>query len=105
MPPLPYRGTREESREHLLNIIKKMKRAKVISNTDVYIHVEFKSLIFRFVDDVEFLFVDAEHLIHFRSASRIGYSDLGVNRKRMQAISRQYLEEKEPEPPAHPEGR
>ena len=44
-----------------------------------------------FVDDVEF-FVDAQQkVIHFRSASRVGYSDLGANRKRMETIRRAFL--------------
>ena len=49
-------------------------------------HAEFTSVIFRFVDDVEFL-LDADSLsIHVRSASRVGYSDLGANRARALAI-------------------
>jgi uncharacterized protein (DUF1499 family) len=40
----------------------------------------------RFVDDVEFLLVPAERVIHVRSASRVGYSDLGTNRKRVEAL-------------------
>jgi len=48
--------------------------------------VEFRSNVFRFVDDVEFLFDREKKLIHVRSASRVGYSDLGVNRKRVEKI-------------------
>lgn len=58
---------------------------------DNYIRAEFVSKIFRFVDDVEFYFPDKkskELLIHVRSASRVGYSDLGVNRKRIEQIRR-----------------
>ncbi|CAB1059228.1 hypothetical protein D1BOALGB6SA_3986 [Olavius sp. associated proteobacterium Delta 1] len=44
------------------------------------------SLIFQFVDDVELLFSDEKNLIHVKSASRIGYSDLGANRKRVERI-------------------
>jgi len=40
----------------------------------------------RFIDDVEFVFDDATKMIQFRSASRTGYSDLGVNRRRMEEI-------------------
>jgi uncharacterized protein (DUF1499 family) len=45
------------------------------------------------VDDVEFLADDEERRIHFRSASRTGYYDFGVNRKRMKKISEAYLED------------
>ena len=61
-----------------------------MSQTDEYIHVEFRSRLFGFVDDVEFLFDDQEAVIHFCSASRSGYSDMGVNRKRMNAIGEAY---------------
>ena len=62
-------------------------RAKLISELDHYLHFEFRSLIFRFVDDVEFLVDDKTSVVHFRSASRVGHSDLGANRKRMKQIS------------------
>ena len=55
---------------------------------ETYLHVEFTSRIFRFVDDVEFVFEDETKTIHFRSASRTGYSDFGVNRNRMEEIRR-----------------
>jgi uncharacterized protein (DUF1499 family) len=42
------------------------------------------------VDDVEFLFDDDTTIVHFRSASRSGYSDMGVNRQRMTAIGEAY---------------
>ena len=63
-----------------------MKRATVIKESPHYLHVEFSSLLFRFVDDVEFFLDDMEKLIHIRSASRVGYSDLGVNRRRVDKI-------------------
>ena len=47
---------------------------------------EFTSALLRFVDDVEFVFDEDHRTIHFRSASRTGYSDLGVNRRRMEDI-------------------
>jgi uncharacterized protein (DUF1499 family) len=53
---------------------------------DTYLHYEFTSLLLRFVDDVEFLFDDETRTIHFRSASRTGYGDFGVNRSRMEDI-------------------
>ena len=62
-----------------------MPRSKVVSNKENFLHVEFTSKIFRFVDDVEFYF-NEPGVIHFRSASRIGYSDMGVNRDRIEEI-------------------
>ncbi len=62
------------------------KRTTVVQEGPDYIKAEARSLIFRFVDDVEIV-VDAEdRVFRFRSASRVGKSDLGVNRKRMERI-------------------
>lgn len=92
MAPLKYRGTERQAMERLLSVIREMPRSKVINQSDNYLYVEFSSLIFRYVDDVEFL-VDAENRkIDFRSASRVGYSDLGANRKRMEKISERFLQ-------------
>jgi uncharacterized protein (DUF1499 family) len=65
---------------------------KVISSTDKYLHAEFTSQIFRFVDDVEFQLDPEAKLIHCRSASRVGHSDLGVNRARVEAIRKAFAE-------------
>lgn len=51
-----------------------------------YLHFEFRSRIFGFVDDVECLLNEAAGQVEIRSASRVGYSDLGVNRRRVEAI-------------------
>jgi uncharacterized protein (DUF1499 family) len=63
-----------------------MKRANIVTEQEHYIHAEFTSAIFRFVDDAEFYIDDAQKVIHVRSAARLGYSDFGVNRKRMETI-------------------
>ena len=83
-----YRGSLTEAREKLISIISSMKRASIVTADANYIQAEFTSAVFRFVDDVEFYFNDDEKVIHLRSASRVGYSDLGVNRKRMEKIRR-----------------
>ena len=86
--PLQYTGSRDEARNRLVDILDKQAAARVTINEADYIHAEFRSQIFRFVDDVEFLFSDEEKIIHVKSASRIGYSDLGANRKRVEWIRR-----------------
>ncbi len=68
------------------SIIGSMKRTRIVSERGNYLHVEFTSALWRFVDDVEFYFDDSVKVIHLRSASRLGKSDFGVNRKRMEAI-------------------
>ncbi|MEN6507422.1 MAG: DUF1499 domain-containing protein, partial [Smithella sp.] len=69
-----------------------MKRIKIVAEKEDYLHAEAKSLIFRFVDDVEFYFPANEKIIHVRSASRVGYSDMGVNRKRVEEIRKRFVE-------------
>ena len=88
--PIPYSGAMTEARDRMTGIVKSMKRTRVVTSADNYIHAEFTSALWRFVDDVEFYFDDENKLIHFRSASRLGKSDLGVNRKRMNEIIRRY---------------
>lgn len=84
--PFQYSGDIAEAGEKILSVIGQMDRSKIITAKEDYIHAEFTSRLFRFVDDVEFYFDDREKIIHVRSASRIGYSDLGVNRKRVEKI-------------------
>ena len=91
MPPLPYLKSGQESMDRLVGIVHEMKRANIVAATPTYLHVEFRSALFRFVDDVEFVLEDSARLIHFRSASRTGYYDFGVNRRKMKDISDSYL--------------
>lgn len=87
--PISYKGSQEDARKSLLLIIKSLQGARVVSTQDNFIHVEFTSDLFRFVDDVEFYFQELG-IIDFRSASRIGHSDLGVNRERMEHIRKNF---------------
>jgi len=84
--PYRYQKTRPEAKEALKAIVQSLPRTKLAEEDETYLHYEFTSLLFRFVDDVEFLFDDEAKTIHFRSASRTGYGDLGVNRCRMEDI-------------------
>lgn len=84
--PLTYQDSRAEAQARLRRVLAGMKRMTIVADEDDYIHAEARSLIFRFVDDVEFVFSTSEKVIHVRSASRVGYSDLGVNRKRVEEI-------------------
>ncbi|EAT13295.1 DUF1499 domain-containing protein [Bermanella marisrubri] len=61
--------------------------ATITQQTPIYIHAEFESDFMGFVDDVEFK--QQDDIIHVRSASRLGYSDLGVNRERIEGIRQQ----------------
>lgn len=84
--PFRYQKTRIETQEALKATIRLLPRAKLVEEDETYLHYEFTSLLLRFVDDVEFLLDDETKTIHFRSASRTGRSDFGVNRRRMEDI-------------------
>jgi uncharacterized protein (DUF1499 family) len=92
--PFVYAGNRDTARARLMKVLAGMKRMKIVAEREDYLHAEATSLIFRFVDDVEFYFPADERIIHVRSASRKGYSDLGVNRKRVEEIRRRFNEER-----------
>jgi uncharacterized protein (DUF1499 family) len=70
----------------LKTVIQNLERTKIITETENYLYAEFTSALMGFVDDVEFLLDDSANVIHVRSASRLGQSDLGVNRKRIETI-------------------
>jgi len=84
--PFQYKKPRAEAKEALKSVLAALPRIKLVDEDESYLHYEFTSLLLRFVDDVEFLFDEATKNVHFRSASRTGYSDLGVNRKRMEQV-------------------
>jgi len=84
--PFRYRKSRAEAKEALKEMVRSLPRTKLVEEDETYLHYESTSLLLRFVDDVEFLFDDVAKTIHFRSASRAGYSDLGVNRARMEQV-------------------
>lgn len=84
--PITYHTDLDEARETLLKVLTVVPRTEVIEQTDNYIHALSKSRIFKFIDDVEFYFPSDEQVIQMRSASRVGESDLGVNRRRLEQI-------------------
>ena len=84
--PISYAGSLEDTKDILNHVIRSMDDTRIITQNAVYWHIEFTTRWCRFIDDVEFYFVESETLIHLRSASRQGYWDFGVNRERMKVI-------------------
>ncbi|MEH2325316.1 MAG: DUF1499 domain-containing protein [Nostoc sp.] len=84
--PIPYHIDRNAARKTLLKALTVVPRTEIIEQTDNYIHALSKSRIFKFIDDVEFYFPPNEPVIHVRSSARVGESDLGVNRRRLEQI-------------------
>lgn len=90
MEPIPYIGNRLQSLGKIKVILTNMKRIELVEEQDKYLHYVETSKVFKFKDDVEFYFDDSNQVIQFRSKSRVGYTDLGVNRKRMKKITDAY---------------
>ena len=82
--PLAVSGDPRVAWQKLRAVVDSMPRTHVVDSKQDYLYAEFSTPLMGFVDDVEFYFDGA--VIHVRSASRLGYSDLGVNRKRVEAI-------------------
>ncbi len=87
MEPISFSGSAGEAMEGVAGVVEEMPRAEIVLGEDDYLRAEFTSRIFRFVDDVEFRADEETGLIDFRSASRVGRSDMGVNRERMTEIT------------------
>jgi uncharacterized protein (DUF1499 family) len=83
--PLRYDGDAAQARARLLEVLNGMERVRIVQSNHDYLHAEFRSAVFGFVDDVEFYF-SPPGIIQVRSASRTGYSDFGVNRERVEAL-------------------
>ncbi len=88
--PLQFAGSPEAAFARLKGMVRDAAKSTVIFEDDEYIHVEFRTLL-GFVDDVEFLLERSAGVIHMRSASRLGYWDMGVNRKRLEGIRQQFM--------------
>lgn len=86
--PLRYAGPADAARRRLIAVLREFPRTRIVDDAGPYLHVEFRSALFGFIDDVEFLFDEQVGRIDFRSASRVGYSDFGANRRRMEEIRR-----------------
>ncbi|HEX6097711.1 MAG TPA: DUF1499 domain-containing protein [Thermoanaerobaculia bacterium] len=84
--PFRYQGSSAEAMARLAAVIEAMPRTKLVERGPHILRAEFRTFVFRFVDDAVFVLDEESRTIHFRSASRLGRSDLGVNRRRLESI-------------------
>ena len=84
--PIAYQGDHETARKNLISILGVVPRTRIIDERDSYILAESESRLMGFVDDTEFYLPENENVIHVRAAARLGESDLGVNRRRVEQI-------------------
>jgi uncharacterized protein (DUF1499 family) len=90
--PLTYQSDPAQALTNLKSVIQAMPRTKLVNETSNYLSAEFSSALMGFVDDVEFYLDETEGVIQVRSASRLGKSDLGVNRKRVEEIRAKFAQ-------------
>lgn len=86
--PLQLQVGSDRAWEGLRAALAAEERTRIVEEVrgDGYMRAEATSLVFGFVDDLEFQILPEDHLIHLRSAARVGYWDLGVNRRRTERI-------------------
>jgi uncharacterized protein (DUF1499 family) len=83
---LRFTGSAVKAKRRLLGVLASLKRTRVVTVEDNYIHAESVSAVMRYVDDLEFCINERLGIVHMRSASRKGYADLGVNRRRLEKL-------------------
>ncbi|MCB1176858.1 MAG: DUF1499 domain-containing protein [Leptospiraceae bacterium] len=88
--PLPFKGDLKTSRDKILEILKTSELVKIKKEESNYIYAVFQTPKAKFNDDVEFYFDESQKVIHFRSASRAGFGDKGVNKRRYLDIVKKY---------------
>jgi uncharacterized protein (DUF1499 family) len=88
--PFHYSGSSNTAMERLRAIIEATPRTTIVAATPTSLTVEFRTALFRFTDDAVFLLDDRTKTVQFRSASRVGRSDLGVNRRRMEKLRERF---------------
>jgi len=90
MEPIRVSGDPDLAFQRMVKLIQEQPRTRLVEQTADYAHFEFTTLVFRFVDDVQLLLDRDQGVIHFRSASRVGHSDLGTNRRRMTTLVKKF---------------
>jgi uncharacterized protein (DUF1499 family) len=94
--PLHFTGDPARAWKRLKSALATEPRLTIVEDTGSYLHAEARSLVFRFVDDIEFVLDPGAQLIQVRSASRVGYSDFGVNRRRVERLRKAFDEQAGP---------
>lgn len=84
--PIIYKGDAKDIQLAIESYMLSKNNARIVSQSLGYVHFEVTSRLIGYIDDVEFYLPEADSVVHVRSASRVGYSDLGVNRARIADI-------------------
>lgn len=90
--PIAFRGSASDAIAKLAGVVAAQDGATIVKRSGTYLYATFATPIMGFVDDVEFVVDPARGAIDVRSASRLGHSDLGVNRKRVEGLRAAFAE-------------
>lgn len=88
--PLRFTGSPDAAMAALEGVLRAMPRMAIVETSKGYLRAEATSRLFRFVDDFEAVVDPAAKVIHVRSAARVGHSDLGVNRARVEEVRKAF---------------
>jgi uncharacterized protein (DUF1499 family) len=96
MLPVKYDGlTLEEAKEILREVLATLPKLSVVKDEGAYLHAEAQTMVFEYTQDVEFLFDEKTKELHFKSASRVGYTDFGSNKRRMQSVVARFIRKRD----------
>lgn len=88
--PLVFKTDSKTTRTALKAMLSSFKNVNIVTESDYYIHAVSISGKMRYRDDLEFFIDTNQNVVHFRSGSRVGYSDMGLNRERYNQIKQIY---------------
>ncbi len=88
--PFPFKSNLNKTKEGIKKALLSYGGIEIIKETTDYIHAVSTTGRMKFHDDLEFYFDHKAGLVHFRSASRVGYSDMGVNKERYDRLKGLY---------------
>lgn len=92
VPPLAMKESADATHKAIKAAITQYGGAEIITDKSDYIYAVFTTPLMKYHDDVEFYIDTLTQQVHFRSASRAGYSDRGLNRQRYEALAKSYEE-------------
>jgi uncharacterized protein (DUF1499 family) len=84
--PITFQGDPQVAMDRLVEVLRLTEGARIVTQHPDYIYVQASTKVLNFTDDLEFWIDRPNSVIHMRSASRIGHSDLGKNRARLEDI-------------------
>lgn len=88
--PWPFKEDLATTMAAIRHTLNQVEGAEIVEDQSNYLRVVFVTPLMRYRDDAEFYLDEASQQVHFRSASRAGKSDLGLNRERFDKLTAIY---------------